>query len=201
MSTPLAWDNVLIEYVKTVMDELGLDTFFETGTYQGQTSLYFANRDYKVITVEIDKNTYLNNLEKFKGKNIKSFNMSSDVLLFFYASLADASKTFFYLDAHGHGYATPERQGPLKEELECLFTLPKFIVLVHDAQKGIGSGLYRLAARNAAPECQRDFDRVVLPKDIEVISPIYDAEGPAYVLLNKGHKLVASKNFSFDKIR
>lgn len=35
MSTPLAWDNVLIEYVKTVMDELGLDTFFETGTVKG----------------------------------------------------------------------------------------------------------------------------------------------------------------------
>lgn len=200
MSVPLAWDNVLIEYVKTVMNELGLDTFFETGTYQGQTSLYFANQGYNVITVEIDKNTYLNNLEKFKEKNIKSFNMSSEILLAFYVALVDASKTFFYLDAHGCSARQNDSHGPLQLELTYLFKLPRFIILIHDVTwRKDDSCPYKVNTANYAPEVQEDFEKTFLPDGIDVIYPIYKYSGCAYTILSKGYNVIKRNGFTYDK--
>lgn len=200
MSAPFMWDGPLITYFKSIMDKLGLDTVFETGTYRGDTAHWLYRQGYKVITVEINKPQYEQNMTKFKDTTIKAINAPSESVLPTYIMEYDTTKTLFYLDAHAHGYEKAGRYGPLADELKYLFTLPKFIALIHDVNWDVKGTKYRIDLNHYSIELQGDFDRIKLPRDVDITVPTYDGYGCAYLFISRGYDLVDDPNFYHDRV-
>ena len=129
-SVPRDWDEVQIEYINNLIDKNGIKNFFETGTGRGHTSLYFYSRGLKVFTVEIDKKRFDNCLETFSGTDITAYNTNSAIAIKQYLMDDKHPDTLFYLDAHQPGGHLTGYGVPLKDELNQLFTLSKFLLMI-----------------------------------------------------------------------
>ncbi len=125
ITTPSGWDDVQMEYVNKVIDSVGILHVFETGTYLGVGSKYFHNKRLSVHTVEINPSYFESALERLKGLNIEMFRGDSREYLRWFLNRG-IDNVFYYLDAHW------DFACPLKEELDYITALPKFLILVHD---------------------------------------------------------------------
>ena len=123
--TPTGWDTIQIEYVNKLIDKLGIQHFFETGTHLGQTSKYFYDKKLKVHTAEINSTYFERSMKRFKGLDIELVKADSKEYVKWFAN-RQLDNVLYYLDAHWEGPC------PLEEELYHLMKLPKFLILVHD---------------------------------------------------------------------
>ncbi|UKJ78108.1 hypothetical protein [Azospirillum brasilense] len=117
--------------------EAGITTFVETGTFQGRTAAWAAERFKRVITIEADPSLYRNAAERFRDvPNVTVLHGNSGELLRGVVdSLADPA--LFWLDAHwsGPGTAGETAECPVLEEIAAIDAgLPSHLVLVDDAR-------------------------------------------------------------------
>lgn len=188
---PSAWDDVQIEYVHRIIDELGIKNFLETGTFQGNTSLYFWRHGLKVYTVEISRESFLECVERFKGTDIEAVNMDSVEYLKEFLKRG-REDTLYYLDAHwGHL--------PLRDELSLILKLPHFIIIVHDVQV---PNQPQFSFQNDVNE---RFVHTPLPEGTTRIFPRYNTPNrywPGYLvgycILSRGYPLIKDDRFTFE---
>lgn len=195
MSIPYLWDDYQAEYILKLMDNLGLITLFETGTYFGQTSLYFHDKGFNVYTVEIDDDKYKSAIPLLMKKRIHTYHSDSIPVLKAYLDSFGTDDTLFFLDAHGHGHGRGGEHGPLAEELNLLFTQPKFIAVVHDVvwhPKMFPGGSSHLI--------QEDFNNATIPQGINMIYTNYPISNKcaSYVIMSRGYDLVKDDKFLYE---
>lgn len=117
--------------------EAGITTFVETGTYQGRTTAWAAERFERVITIEADPGLYRNAAERFRDvPNVTVLHGNSGELLRgIVSSLTEPA--LFWLDAHwsGPGTAGETAECPVLEEIAAVDTATQaHLVLVDDAR-------------------------------------------------------------------
>lgn len=124
-------DTFIQAEIRKIVNEFGIKTIIETGTYQGNTTLDFATMVKKVFTIEVNETYYNLNIKKFIGKsNIVTIRNSSpkgieQIISGKYGIVE--KPILFYLDAHWGAY------NPLLDEFEMIknFNL-KPIIAIHD---------------------------------------------------------------------
>jgi hypothetical protein len=124
---PSAWDDVQIEYINKMIAEYGIKRLFETGTFHGQTALYFrVMRGLDVYTVENAPSYHDVAFENLNGSGVMQMFGDSRTVLKNYISTGNSGDTLYYLDAHLGSNC------PLKGELEILDATDKFVAVCHD---------------------------------------------------------------------
>jgi len=110
-------------FVLTLKDEYKIKNFIETGTFQGDTSLWAADHFEKVITIEASDEYYNTCKNKFKNKNNIDLykGLSYEVL----DNLKDEylnAPAIFWLDSHwtGEGSFGKDIIHPLLPELKVI---------------------------------------------------------------------------------
>lgn len=216
---PTGWDDIHIAYVNRLIKELGIKVFFESGTNKGQTSLYFNKQGLKVYTVEIDKPKFETNLRTFSGTNITYYNMPSKIAIKQYLK-DEYPDTLFYLDAHECGGLLTGYGIPLRDELDILLNLPKFLIMIDNI------GVPNQPQFGLLPNVQNEFAKVKIPRGTILIYPKYHLEGyvPAtwhqhepsstsgsthrssrtvwgYCILSRSYPIIKDDNFSFTDIQ
>ena len=120
-------DNELLEWTLELSKKLNLITFFETGTYHGDTAKIVSQYFKKVITIENNVEYYnvaKNNLSDIKNCSLHLGNSPElmDELL-----KENDSSIFFFLDAHWENY------WPLLDELKIIKKKNiKPVIAIHD---------------------------------------------------------------------
>jgi hypothetical protein len=115
--------------VLSLKENLFYNTFIETGTYQGETSIWASKYFENVITIEASKEVY-NGLNLKKYSNITALYGNSQELLL----NVTKESSIFYLDAHNSGGSTFNSY-PLLDELDLINqTNLKHVIIVDDAR-------------------------------------------------------------------
>jgi hypothetical protein len=114
-----------------------IDEFVETGTYQGNTSIWASNNFSKVFTIE--NSDYYYNLSKEKFKDIKNIKIIKGHTIKVLPEIFEKnnSKKIFWLDAHWSGGETygSNDECPLIDELKLIKKYSKeSIILIDDAR-------------------------------------------------------------------
>ena len=115
--------------VLLLKENLSYNTFIETGTYQGETSIWASKYFEKVITIEASEEIY-EKLELKDFANITSiFGNSIDLL----GNITQES-AIFYLDAHNSGGETFDSY-PLLKEIDLINNSNlNHVIIVDDAR-------------------------------------------------------------------
>jgi hypothetical protein len=119
-------DPELLEKTLFLSNKFKVDTFFETGTYDGSTVNIIANYFDNVISVEINEDCYNKAKSNVIHKNCKlhlgnSIEIMNDILI------EEKSNIFFFLDAHLY------QELPLLDELNVIYNKRlKPIIAIHD---------------------------------------------------------------------
>lgn len=122
--------------IKTLADEFHIESFVETGTFRGGTTLWASGLFKKVYTVEFSRALY----EGARGRlglveNIVLVHGDSRVELEKFAGQLDG-RTLFWLDAHWCGdesYGNTD-QSPLIEEINVIGRLEEPFIMIDDAR-------------------------------------------------------------------
>lgn len=128
-------DPELLNYTLEFSKKFNIDTFFETGTYHGDSARIASRHFKRVITVENDSQNYNISLQRLAGiENCElHFGNSPEIM----DSLVDenSSNIFFFLDAHWYDY------WPLLDEL-AVITKKKIkpVIAIHDFFVPDGNG-------------------------------------------------------------
>jgi hypothetical protein len=115
--------------VLLLKENLSYNSFIETGTYQGETSIWASKHFDNVITIEASEEIY----EKLELKGFSNITAllgnSSDLL----GNITQES-SIFYLDAHNSGGATFDSY-PLLDELDLINNSKlDHVIIVDDAR-------------------------------------------------------------------
>ena len=115
-------DRFAVAYFEDMVQRHHLRTVVETGTFEGNSTLCFAQRVEHVITIELNEEYFRNASARLQRDNIRClFGSSPDVL----RSLRELhERCCFYLDAHWYGY------WPLLDELRAIRDLRSTRVLL-----------------------------------------------------------------------
>jgi hypothetical protein len=124
---------------------LGVDVIFETGTYLGTSTAYFARQGVPVFSCELDENTFAAAIVQLVDyKDVKIYLQDSRSFLKSLSKerINDFSFPLFYLDAHGKGDL------PIADEIRIIqANWPQFVIMVDDfevpAADGYGFDRYR----------------------------------------------------------
>lgn len=124
-------------FVENLKTRLKITSFFETGTFQGETTLWAASKFDSVVTVEASQAIYDSTRERFVGvTNISAYCEDSRVLM--RRLLPTLPPTIFWLDAHWCGDGRTEGlndECPVLSELEIIKPFFKdHVVLIDDAR-------------------------------------------------------------------
>lgn len=123
----------LILAIKSVGE---FDTFVETGTYKGNTTMWAAkNFDY-VYTVEFSSKIFEQTSERLSQLENVSFHLADSKTFLKELAPKLTTPTVFWLDAHwcsGGSYGEHD-QCPLIEELDILADLEECVILIDDAR-------------------------------------------------------------------
>ena len=137
------------QVVKDYLKKFSIDTFIETGTFEGIMALAIAPHVKSVFTIELDEKLY-----DFAKRNLKDDRNvvlekgdSGKILPFL---IQDLSRTapgpcLFWLDAHYTGGITAkgETNTPILKELEAILNSPyDHVILIDDARKYTGENDY-----------------------------------------------------------
>lgn len=116
--------------VSRLIKEFGIQTFIETGTQRGATSLWASKQGVNVITIEADEEYYEEALVNLKKSNAKVLFGDSGKMLPIAMEMA-IGRVLFFLDAHGCKIGGT----PLLRELE---EIQKYcfrpVIAIHDVQ-------------------------------------------------------------------
>lgn len=133
---PFAGDPVIGEHIKIYRDAFKISTCIETGTQFGHTTRALAHIFNRVITAEINQETFdlaLRNLDELPNVQVY-WGPSETMLNMELEAMNDRPENhpslFFYLDAHG-----PEHGCPLRAELDAIArhrSGRSDVILIHD---------------------------------------------------------------------
>lgn len=200
---PFHGDRILQSLIEEVIVFFNVSTFFETGTYRGESLNYICERFYKdirIISCETNKEHYEYSTERLKGHAPTIFNLSSPeaIRLSSRFSLL-GSLPLFYLDAHWNEY------WPLLDELKEIIKLKQAIIIIDDfkvpSHPELGYDSYRgnensLEYVDKVLHFTDDSFNILLPNyhvDAEWPEPKRDMRGYAIVFMNLEDKF---KEFS-----
>ncbi|MDP3495153.1 MAG: hypothetical protein Q8R82_18745 [Hyphomonadaceae bacterium] len=125
---PMNGQTARAEFIRSLIQNSGVERVVETGAYQGTTTEWFAGFELPVVTCEIDRAAYAfarKRLENYSNVEIIHAN-SVDVLKQLSQRDTIHAKTLFYLDAHWREYL------PLADELALIFRYWRHSVIVID---------------------------------------------------------------------
>ncbi len=127
---PFHGGKLLQQLIEEIIVFFKVSTFFETGTYRGESLNYVCERFYKdirIISCETNKEHFDYSVERLKKYAPTIFNVSSPqaIRLSSHFSLL-GSLTLFFLDAHWGEY------WPLLDELKEIVKLGKAIIVIDD---------------------------------------------------------------------
>jgi hypothetical protein len=195
LDTPSGWDAIQIEYVNKLIDKTGIVHLFETGTYLGVSSRYFHEKRLKVHTSEINPSYFESARNKLKGLDIEMCNIDSKEHLRWFLNRG-LDNVLYYLDAHW------DFACPLKEELNLILALPKFLILVHDVPvPNKPEYIYEGSIIDIWNEYLKNDTfpigtTMIYPKyDDKNIHPPYKLVG--YCIISKGYPLIMDDRFMF----
>lgn len=127
---------------KTQLNQFITDTFIETGTYHGETSIIASDLGFKqIISIELQPHLLSIAVDSCKGRNIKFYLGDSPAILTEILPLID-TKITFWLDAHMDdcniipGITPKIRKCPLIEELKIISKSKRndHIILIDDVR-------------------------------------------------------------------
>jgi len=111
-------DTFLKERIQKLIEQYGIKTIVETGTFKGSTTVQFANMVDTVYTTEVNPEYYAEATKKFLDKSIENIqhNLGSsvDILPKILPSIPQPQVVLFFLDAHWGP------NNPLLEELQII---------------------------------------------------------------------------------
>ena len=126
---PFHGDVILQSLIAEIIEFFGVSTFFETGTYLGESLNYVCEHFEKlrIMSCEVDETYYEYASRRLAKCKPKLFNLSSPIALRLarHFSMLELL-TLFYLDAHWENY------WPLLDELREIRQLKHAIVIVDD---------------------------------------------------------------------
>lgn len=192
---PNSWDNVQIEYITKLINTLGIHHFVETGTYHGQTSLYWYNRRLRVHTVETNRAYFEIALKNFTGLDIEShYGDSRDYIRWIVNRKYDDA--LYYLDAHWDGIS------PIGDELDIIIKQPKFLVLAHDTPIP-DNGNFK-SDSSVSEIWNKYLEADPFPIGTTIIYPKYNTPNSnppgflcGYCIISKGYPLILDDRFVF----
>jgi len=125
--------------VDLLQNELGIQNFVETGTFEGDTIAKLLPRFDSIHSVELSPEYYRAATERFKGcANVQLHHGDSPEALRKIVSEVGAHPTLFWLDAHwcaANSTAGEKSQCPLLGEIRAIGKLdPKSVILIDDAR-------------------------------------------------------------------
>lgn len=123
------------ELVASLRELFKLDTFVETGTYDGDTTRWAASIFNNVVTIEASRELYDKAQPSLGQANVMSLYGSSDKAL--HRLVPTLPPSMFFLDAHWCGGATAgvETECPLLTELSIIMPwFRKHVILIDDAR-------------------------------------------------------------------
>lgn len=186
------WDGVQTEYLFNLLREFGITNVFESGTFEGDTSLRFWELGFKVFTVENNPQRARLCRQKFRGTNIEFYvGDSAEYLAKFL--MRRIPNVFYYLDAHQRG-----EELPLKKELQLLFTQRSFLAMVHDIR------VFNQSQFTYGDDITYEFYSTQIPKDVKQIFPRYVTSPNnhlkhrtiGYCILSKGYPIIPNNDFT-----
>lgn len=130
MSSPFNGDTFIQEEFLSLRDKYSLTTAVETGTNEGDTTVWLARNFQKTVSCEIDQQLVERCSKKFSEEKVRVefFHGSSEsVLDYVIPHRGIGHDTIFFLDAHWNSYC------PLLDELEAIAKyelLP--VIAIHD---------------------------------------------------------------------
>ena len=128
-STTRSLDNgaLKISLLRQLKEIFEIDSFVETGTYLGDTTLNAVQIFNEVYTIELSPRLYLDASERLRNWNnvVVHFGSSDQVFRKLLPSIH--SRTLFYLDGHysGHVTAKVSSDTPILKELKASRASPK----------------------------------------------------------------------------
>ncbi len=133
------------QIVKDYLRKFSIDTFIETGTYEGLMALAIAPHVKWVYTVELDEKLYEFAISNLKGKLnvLLCFGDSGKLLPEIMEKIG--GPYLFWLDAHYSGGITAkgETNTPILKELEAILKSPSdHVILIDDAREYVGKNDY-----------------------------------------------------------
>ena len=124
-------DYFVAAEVLSLKEKWGIKTVIETGSYLGDTTLWFAQNFENTISIEVNAKFLDVAMEKCKDYPVGFYlGNSLEILprILHHHNPESAERVLFYLDAHGFGNPCP-----LPMELKFISTLPvKPIIIIHD---------------------------------------------------------------------
>lgn len=119
-------DEVLLERVKELVRDHGINLIVETGTFQGETTLELA-KIAKTYTIELNPQYAIAAQKKFSGTGIVLGVGNSPDHLAAILSVQVNRKVLIFLDAHWNAYC------PLIDELKAIAAAGiQPVILIHD---------------------------------------------------------------------
>lgn len=121
-------DTFLKDKLRQIIAEHGITTIVETGTFEGKSTVEFAELVPKVYGIELSDKFFKETSVRLKKHNVSNVTMvkanSPDGLRQIMPEL-DVEKTLFFLDAHWNTY------WPILDEISTI-EKNKGIILIHD---------------------------------------------------------------------
>ena len=121
-------DIYLKDKIKDIIAEYGITTIVETGTFEGKSTVEFAQLVPKVYGIELSDKFIKETTNRLKKNNIHNVTLvkanSPEGLRQLMPDL-DVDKTLFFLDAHWNTY------WPILDEIETI-EKNKGVILIHD---------------------------------------------------------------------
>lgn len=126
--------------VNDIIKQFPIDTFIETGTYQGETSYWASTIFKKVHTIEIAEVLYQSTKEKYKNTDNIKFHLgdSKDILKVIIQDLKGPA--LFWLDGHWCGRDTGGKDNlcPVMDELKYATSIKDSVILIDDLRCFLG---------------------------------------------------------------
>src|SRR5688500_15508130 len=127
------------DFVLFLKNELGIETFVETGTFEGNTVETARNLFQKVYSVELSEHYFSKAKERFAAAaNLELVHGQSPAFLEKMRDEFSAKPVLFWLDAHwccADHTSGENSQSPIAQELAAIGRLhPKSVVLIDDAR-------------------------------------------------------------------
>jgi len=173
--------NRINQIVFEHLHKFSIDTFIETGIYEGSGICNAQARAKEIYSIELDEARYQNALKMFAPfSNIHVLQGdSADILPEIMPELT--GRCLFWLDAHyGDNEALGEPRTPILDELRCVLKYPhEFIILIDDARMYTGEGGWpalktlETLILESRPDCNieiKDDIIRVIPKNIIAIA-------------------------------
>jgi hypothetical protein len=188
---PFHDDEHLKNLVWQIVNEIGIKTFFETGTFRGDTLRWMAKTFPELLCISVEKNLifYLYAAMKIGGTNVTVLNADSREILK-HELLDEMHPVLYWLDAHW------SKDWPLLDELRLILEREKNCVILIDDFKvpnhptlGYDSYLGRALDYSYIKETV---------KDVPLFVPDYDGDEGlrGYAVIFKGFKPIETSLLS-----